>query len=49
VTIRPSNIASYTRNEDASLESSGSRLRGFVKTPILEAQDADLAPAAAVA
>ncbi|MBM4782779.1 MAG: hypothetical protein GQE15_34310 [Archangiaceae bacterium] len=49
VTIRPSNIASYTRNEDASLVEQWLALRGFVKTPILEAQDADLAPAAAVA
>ncbi len=49
VTIRPSNIASYTRNEDATLVEQWLALRGFVKTPIGEAQDADLASAAAVA
>ncbi|MCK6587551.1 MAG: hypothetical protein L6Q76_08200 [Polyangiaceae bacterium] len=49
VTIRPNNIASYTRNEDATLVEQWLALRGFVKTPIGEAQDADVAPAAAVA
>jgi hypothetical protein len=48
VTIRPSNIASYTRERRDASSRRGSRLRGFVKSAP-EAQDADLAPAAAFA
>jgi hypothetical protein len=48
VTIRPSNIASYTRNEDATLVEQWLALRGFVKTPFVEAHHhADAAPAVA--
>ena len=49
VTIRPQNIASYTRDSDASVVEAWLTARGFVKTPTVEAQDADLAPAVAVA
>ena len=48
VTIRPQNIASYTRDSDASVVEAWLTARGFVKSAP-EAQDADLAPAAAVA
>ena len=49
VTIRPQNIASYTRDSDSSVVEAWLTARGFVKTPTVEAQDADLAPAVAVA
>ena len=48
VTIRPQNIASYTRDSDASVVEAWLMARGFVKSAP-EAQDADLAPAVAVA
>ena len=48
VTIRPQNIASYTRDSDSSVVEAWLTARGFVKSAP-EAQDADLVPAAAVA
>jgi hypothetical protein len=48
VTIRPQNIASYTRDSDASVVEAWLTARGFVRSAP-EAQDADVAPAAAVA
>ena len=48
VTIRPQNIASYTRDSDSSVVEAWLTARGFVRSAP-EAQDADLAPAAAVA
>jgi hypothetical protein len=48
VTIRPQNIASYTRDSDASVVEAWLTARGFVKSAP-EAQDADVAPAAAFA
>lgn len=49
VTIRPSNVASYARNEDAPLVEEWLSRRGFIKTPMTEPQDADAASTAAVA
>jgi hypothetical protein len=46
VTIRPQNIASYTRDSDASIVETWLTARGFVKS-VPEAQDADVAPAVA--
>jgi hypothetical protein len=46
VTIRPQNIASYTRDSDASIVETWLTARGFVKSAP-EAQDADVAPAVA--
>jgi hypothetical protein len=48
VTIRPQNIASYTRDSDANVVEAWLTARGFVKSAP-EAQDADVAPAAAFA
>lgn len=48
VTIRPQNIASYTRDSDASVVEAWLTARGFVRSAP-EAQDADVAAAAAVA
>jgi len=46
VTIRPQNIASYTRDSDAGVVEAWLTRRGFVTTTP-EAQDADVAPAVA--
>lgn len=43
VTIRPQNIASYTRDSDASVIEEWLARRSFVKTA-LEEQDANVAP-----
>ncbi|MEW6322769.1 MAG: hypothetical protein AB1635_16990 [Acidobacteriota bacterium] len=48
VTIRPQNIASYTRDSDSSVVEAWLTARGFVRSAP-EAQDADSAAAAAVA
>ena len=48
VTIRPQNIASYTRDSDSSVVEAWLTARGFVRSAP-EAQDADVAAAAAVA
>ena len=48
VTIRPQNIASYTRDSDAGVVDAWLTARGFVRSAP-EAQDADVAAAAAVA
>ena len=48
VTIRPQNIASYTRDSDAGVVEAWLTVRGFVRSAP-EAQDADVVAAAAVA
>lgn len=48
VTIRPQNIASYTRDSDSSVVEAWLTARGFVRSAP-EVQDADVAAAAAVA
>lgn len=46
VTIRPNNIASYTRNEDTAPVEEWLTKRRFIQTPITEAHDANLGQAA---